>query len=463
MNIGIIGGGAAGLSAAYEFLRNGHRATVFERSPFLGGQASTFLVQGVPLERGYHHLFTSDRDMIWLIQELGLTSNLAWLPSKAGLFHKGEIWKFTTPTDLLRFRPITLIDRFRLGLTTLYLQRTRNWERFEGVTAAKWLRRWVGRRAYEAVWEPLLRGKFGQHFDRVGMVWFWGKIALRFASRGKGMVQEKLGYPMEGFGEIFDSLGRRIQEMGGEVYTSVSVEQILLDENQAVKGLKVTDSVNGTHVEPFDVVLVTTPSHIVPRLLPELPKWYSEKLSGTTYLAAVLLIMELSRPLSSMYWLNIADREIPFVGVIEQTNFVPPDRYGGRHIVYLANYLDKDDPLYHASHEEILEAYRPHLKKLNPNFEDSWILDTHYHREDAAQPVVEPGYARMIPDHRTPIEGVYLANTTQIYPEDRGTNYSVRLGRKVAQMVIKNYGFRTMSDLPNSAIANSLTSSTKQI
>ena len=458
MNIGIVGGGAAGLSAAYEILKSGHGVTVFERSPFLGGQASTFLVRGVPLERGYHHLFTSDLDMIWLIQELGLLEELAWLPSKAGLFHQGKIWKFTTPADLLNFLPITLIDRIRLGLITLYLQRIRKWQQFEEMTAAEWLRSRVGRRGYEAVWEPLLRGKFGQHFDRVGMVWFWGKIALRFASRGRGMLKEKLGYPMVGFGKIFDSLGNRIQEMGGSVYTSASVQKILVDDLQSVQGLEVKYETGETKVENFDAVIITTPSHIVPRLLPELPQAYAEKLSNTTYLAAVLLILELTHPLSSIYWLNIADREIPFVGVIEQTNFVPVDRYGGSHVVYLTNYLGRDNPLYNATHEELLQAYLPHLKKINPEFRDSWILNSHYHREDAAQPVVEPGYAEKIPSHRTPVQGVYLANTTQIYPEDRGTNYSVRLGRKVSRMVLLDNGYSTLGELPESVVSDSITS-----
>ena len=209
----------------------------------------------------------------------------------------------------------------------------------------------------------------------------------------------------------------------------------------------------------FDAVIITTPSHIVPKLIPELPQSYSENLSNTTYLAAVLLILELTNPLSSIYWLNIADRDIPFVGVIEQTNFVPANRYGGSHVVYLTNYLGSDNPLYHASHDELLKAYLPHLQKINPEFKESWILKSHYHREDAAQPVVEPGYNQKIPSHRTPIQGVYLANTTQIYPEDRGTNYSVRLGRKVSRMVLLDNGSSFTDELPESVIHDSITSS----
>ncbi len=457
MNVGIVGGGAAGLAAAYEFVRNGSQVTVFERAPFLGGQASTFGVAGAQLERGYHHLFTSDRDMIWLIEELGLGHKLAWIPSRAGLYHNNRIWPFTTPVDLLRFSSISLFDRFRLGLTSLYLQRIRDWRRFEGITAAAWLKKRVGTRAYYAVWEPLLRGKFGQHYDEVGMVWFWGKMALRFASRGRGMVREMLGYPMGSFGEIFDTLGERIRTMGGQVRTGVGVRRVIVESDRAV-GIEIDLPGGGSEALQFDTVLATVPSSIFPRLAPSIPEDYSKQLTGVSYLAAVLMILVLDRPLTGMYWLNIADREIPFVGVVEQTNLLSPDHYQGKHIVYLANYLGKDNPLYHMGHSELLQAYRPHLRKLNPLFDESWVEESFYHREEAAQPVIGINYGDRIPRHRTPIKDLYLANTTQIYPEDRGTNYSVRLGRKVAQIMLEDKSLPVRDELPLATISNSVTS-----
>ncbi len=427
MRVGVIGGGAAGLAAAFELLRQGHDAEVFERAPFLGGQASTFDVGGGRLERGYHHLFTSDTDMVWLIHELGLGGKLAWIPSKVGLFHRERIWPFTTPTDLMKFSAISLPDRMRLGLVTLALRRRRSWRSLEDVTANEWLPRWVGRRAYQAVWEPLLRGKFGRYYDQVGMTWFWGKIALRLASRGRSLGGESLGYPMGSFGEVFDTLGERVRAMGGAVHTSAEVARVVVEEGRAV-GLEVRLPGEPAAVRRYDAVLSTTPSRIMAALAPDLPESYRETLTSTTYLAAVLIVLELDRSLTPAYWLNIADRSIPFLAVIEHTNFVPPEHYGGSHLVYLSNYLDREDRLYSLSHEELLAEYVPHLRRLNPDFDESWIKASYYHREDAAQPVNRTGYARGIPPHRTPIPSLYLANTTQIYPEDRGTNYSVRFG-----------------------------------
>ena len=440
MKVGIIGGGAAGLAAAYELMKAGHQAHVYERAPFLGGQASTFDVGGGRLEKGYHHLFMSDTHIVDLIHELGLGHKLAWIESKVGFFHGGRIWKFASPVDLLKFKPLSVWDRLRLGLVTFYLQKTKDGLKYEGVTAAEWLRKRVGEKAYQVVWEPMLRGKFGEHYEEISMTWLWGKIYLRVASRGKPWEKEKLGYPMGTFGEVFDTLGERIRQMGGEVHISAGVRRVVMEDGRAT-GLEVElaggDGAGETQVRSYDAVIATTPSYVFTRLVPNLPEHYAERLNPT-YLAAVLLVLVLDRPLSNMYWLNIADRSIPFVGVIEQTNLVDPSLYGGNHVVYLTNYPSRQNPIYQMSGEELLEDFLPHLRKINPDFQPSWALEYHHHRVDAAQPIIGVNYTQRIPDMRTPVKGLYLANTTQIYPEDRGTNYSVRLGKEVVEALLKD-------------------------
>ena len=440
MRVGVIGGGAAGLAAAYELGTHGHEAIVYERAPFLGGHASTFDVGGTRLERGYHHLFTSDTDILDLIREIGLGHQIRLIDSKVGTLHGGKIYNFVTPMDLLRFTPISLADRLRLGFITLYLQRKKDWRVFEGVTAAEWLRNYSGQRCYEVFWGPMLRGKFGEdYYDQVGMAWIWGKIQTRFASRGKGMAKEKLVYPIGSFGEVFDVLAQRIGEQGGQVHMSASVSRIVVEDGRAT-GMEVTVEGEDAGVQRFDAVIATTPSHIFPRLLPPLPDDYLSKLTGVNYMAAVLIVLVLNLPLSDVYWLNVADRSIPFVGVIEQTNFIGPEHYGGKHIVYLANYLSTSHPLYKMDHEELLQEYLPHLRKINPQFDLSWIETSYHHRIDGAQPIIGTNYSSRIPDHRSPFKGVYLANTTQVYPEDRGTNFSVRMGRRVARLAMEDFG-----------------------
>ena len=439
MRVGIIGGGAAGLAAAYELVKQGHYAEVFERAPFLGGQASTFQVGGGHLEKGYHHLFVSDVDMVALIHELGLGDKLAWLESKVGLFHAGKIWDFSTPMDLLRFRPLSLLQRIRVGWWTFVLQKTRNWQKFEGITARDWISQHMGRRAYQVIWEPLLRGKFGEYYDQVSMTWLWGKIYLRVSSRGKGFQRERLGYPMGSFGEVFDVLGDSIRRAGGDVHISAGVDRIVVEDAGAT-GLEVTLSGQEPETRQYDAVIATAPSYIFTRLAPTLPDDYREKLVNVQYLSAVLVILILDRPLSAKYWINIADRNMPFVGMIEHTNMIDKSLYGGNHIVYLSNYPSRESELYQKSGEELVEEFIPYLRQINPDFDRSWILEYYHHKVDGAQPIIGVNYSQRIPAHRTPIKNLYLANTTQIYPEDRGTNYSVRMGRQVARMVMEDAG-----------------------
>ena len=435
MRVGIIGGGVAGLAAAYHLTKEGHFAEVFEVAPFLGGQASTFDVFGGRLERGYHHLFVSDTEIADLIQELGLGGKLAWLESTVGFYHGGKIWDFASPMDLLRFKPLPFLDRIRVGFWTFILQKTKSYSKFEGVTARDWLSKRMGRRGYEVIWEPLLRGKFGEFYDKIGMTWIWNKVTLRVASRkGAGQV-EHLGYPMGSFGEVIEVLADRIAQQGGVIHTSASVTQIV-EANGSATAMEVQLEGGETERREYDAIIATTPSYVFTRLAPAMPPEYQSKLENVDYLSAVLMVMVMDRPFTNKYWMNIADPNMPFVALIEHTNLIDKELYGGKHILYISNYPSRDNELYQMSGDELMDLFVPHLQKINPDFERSWVIEYHHHRVDGAQPIVGVNYGAGIPDHRTPVQGLYLANTTQIYPEDRGTNYSVRMGRHVARMVV---------------------------
>ena len=435
MRVGIIGGGVAGLAAAYHLTKEGHFAEVFEVAPFLGGQASTFDVFGGRLERGYHHLFVSDTEIADLIQELGLGGKLAWLESTVGFYHGGKIWDFASPMDLLRFKPLPFLDRIRVGFWTFILQKTKSYSKFEGVTARDWLSKRMGRRGYEVIWEPLLRGKFGEFYDKIGMTWIWNKVTLRVASRKGARQVEHLGYPMGSFGEVIEVLADRIAQQGGVIHTSASVTQIVEADGSAT-AMEVQLEGGETERREYDAIIATTPSYVFTRLAPAMPPEYQSKLENVDYLSAVLMVMVMDRPFTNKYWMNIADPNMPFVALIEHTNLIDKELYGGKHILYISNYPSRDNELYQMSGDELMDLFVPHLQKINPDFERSWVIEYHHHRVDGAQPIVSVNYGAGIPDHRTPLQGLYLANTTQIYPEDRGTNYSVRMGRQVARMVV---------------------------
>jgi protoporphyrinogen oxidase len=442
LRVGVIGGGMAGLTAAYELAKRGCRVAVFERDTQLGGQAGTFAVNGTLVERFYHHLFTSDRHIAGLMAELGIADRLRWRPSRMGIFHGGRPYPFGTPLDLVRFSPLSLLDRLRFGLIVVYLGRYKNWRRLEAVTAKDWLLKYGGRSLYDVIYGPLLRGKFGESHERVSMTWFWGKIYLRGQSRsGGGGMKELLGYPEGSFQVIIDALEQAILRLGGTIHRGAAVQRVVVSAGRAT-GLQVQlapgdEPAPSDGVLPFDRVIATTPSHVFIRLVPELPAAYLAKLRGIDYLSAVCLTLQLRHPLSSIYWMNVTDRSMPFVGVIEHTNFIPADVYGGTHLVYVSNYLSRDHPLYKLAPEELLQAYLPALKRINPAFSEDWIEAYRYFKDDAGQPVVVTNYSALIPEHETGITNLYLANTTQIYPEDRGTNYSVRLGQRIADLALR--------------------------
>ena len=436
MKIGIIGAGAAGLAAALDLSGKNHKVVVYESAPFIGGQASTIPVGGSPLERGYHHLFTNDAAILDLMTDLGIHDKMKWYPSRVGTYTSGKVYKTTTALDLLRFGAIPILERIKLGLFALKVGRIKDWRDLESQTADYWLSERLGGAAYEKVWEPLLKGKFGEFYDKIGMPWFWSKIQTRLASRQGIRGREVLGYPDGSFDTVFDKLKSVIESQGGEIHISTPVTKVEVVDGVA-KALIAKPEVGDEIREEFDCILSTVPSFSFPDLV-DLPADYKKRLTDVHYLAAVVVVLELTQPLTSYYWMNIADSDVPFLGLIEHTNMLPKEWYDGHNVLYLTNYLDRADPVYSMSQDELLDLYLPHLTKFNPNFDRSWIKAAHYNSLSAAQPIIPVNYSKAIPDHRTPVERLYLANTTQIYPEDRGTNYSFKMGREMATMILED-------------------------
>ena len=448
MRVAVAGAGVAGLVCAYDLTRAGHTVDVYERWPGLGGQAATLDAGGgVRLERYYHHLFTSDRHIAGLYDELGMPDELEWRPSSVAFFLQGRSWPFTTPLDLLRFGPLPPLARVRMGLAVLRLQRAAAREGvapYEGETAAVWVRREMGEAAWRTIWGPLLRGKFGDRAPDISMAWLWGKLTMRRKLKGAEARQELLGYPRRSWEPLFEALQGAIERGGGRVLTDRPVAE-LRPGFEVVPGAP--DSFRRGHdprafepagePERYDAVVATVPSDVFtgmlsPALREQVGAAYLDRLGSIEYHTALCLLLELDRRFSPYYWTNVAEPGLPFVGLIEHTNFVEPERYGGRRFLYVANYLAPGDPLLALAPDELLDRYEPGLRAVNPAFDRSWVRQHWLFREPAAQPVVTVGYPDRIAPLATGVPGLVLANTTQIYPEDRGTNYAVRLGRQAA-------------------------------
>jgi protoporphyrinogen oxidase len=406
---------------------------VLEKYGTWGGQAATLPLLGPRIEYFYHHLFGSDTHILGLMDELGIGDQLRWIESKVGLFYDGQIYDFVTPFDLLSFRPLNPVDRVRLGLMYLYLHRVDDWRRLEQVTARDWILRYMGQGIYDKVWGPLLRGKFGEMADQVSMTWLWGKIKVRGSSRQGATAKEKLAYPLGSFETITQALVDRLRAGDADLRLNQEVTGLVTDPEDA---RRVTGVVTKKETIPFDAVIATVPGYNLLEIAPPtLEGPYAEQLRSVRYQAALVLLLVSKHSLSRIYWMNIADRTMPFVGVIEHTNYVPPSEYQDRHLIYVSNYLERDDPRYRMRASDLFELYAPYLKRINPAFDTDWIEKKIVLRAEAGQPVITCNYSQRVPDHRTPLRGLYLANTLQIYPEDRGTNYSVRLGRTIGRIV----------------------------
>lgn len=428
----VIGAGFTGLSAALRLARRSIPVVVYERDGDVGGLAADYLLPGGQrVERFYHHWFTNDRHVMDLIAELGLSARVVVRPTNTGLYFANRIFRLSSPMDLLRFTPLPFLDRIRLGWMALAVRRVKDWRTLEGLTAAEWLRRMGGENVYRIVWEPLLRGKFGPYAERVGAVWFWSKLKLRGSSRGKGSAEE-LAYFQGGFGALARELAAAIHQAGGRIETGRTVQRVLRD----AAGLVVeTDA--GTR--PAAAVLCTVAPPVAAELLaPAVAPEHAEWLAGLRrleYLANTCLVLELDRPLSSTYWLNVNDPTFPFVGVIEHTNFERPEAYGGHHIVYLSKYLPVEHEMWPMDADATLIYAMPHLQRMFPDFRREWVLGHRVWKARWAQPIATTNYSAIMPDQTTPIPGCFLATMAQIYPEDRGTNYAIRDGSKAANLI----------------------------
>lgn len=432
MKIGIVGAGIIGLSCGYFLSKRGWEVTIFEKELESGGLAASFKLGNTWLDRYYHHLFTADRDAIELINELGLQDRLTWMEARMGLYYNHKIYPFGIPSDLLRFTPFTLTDKIRFAITTLYLQKFADWRRLQIVPVHEWVKRYAGERVYNIVWEPLLRIKFGDTHDRISTAWFCFRIRLRGSTRLKKFEHERLGYLNGSFGYMIAELENRITNAGSRIYHGTSVHRIR-GSSPTHKPSLVTDKGEFN----FDKIIVTTALPQFLEIAPELSLGYKSSLSRIRYRAIACLVLELDRSLSPFYWLNIADANIPFGGVMEHTRLVGSGYYGGSNIVYLSNYLSPSDKEYNMSRAELIDEYEESIRKVFPRFKASWINSAFLFRNDFAQPIVEVGYQKYIPDFKTPIPGVFLGTMAQIYPEDRGINSSIRLSKAICDRILE--------------------------
>jgi len=423
----IVGGGFTGLTAALRLAQAGNREiTLIESSSQLGGLAAGFPLEGTWLEKTYHHIFLTDTAILKLVEELGLQQHLMWCNSSVGIFRDGRIHPFKTPGDLLRFTPCNWAGRLRTGGTALYLKHRKNWRGLLPQRAHDWMARACGASAMKAIWTPLLKGKFGDRYADVSMAWLWARIHTRANSRAPG--GEKLGYFRGGFNVIIAAMEAELRRRGVKIETGTVVEKLRPDRRAAV--------INGREVS-FDKCIFTGSSSALASLLPAGGEFdaYERKLRSIGYLGAICLVFTSEQNLGDLYWVNVNEPGAPFLVFLQQTNLVPPDFYHGKHVYYIGAYLPTDGKVYALTNDELTQMWLGYLPRMFPKFEAGRVAEKFLFRFRAAQHIVDTSYGDKIPEYKTPLPGVYLANFSQIFPEDRGTNFAVAEGDKIAALV----------------------------
>lgn len=426
--VAVIGAGIGGMAAAYDLVRAGRQVTIFEAADYLGGLASGFSEPhwDWSVEKYYHHWFASDRHMFDLIDELGLREDVLFPRPYTVMYHDGEFYPFDSIPAALMFPGLGWgLNKMRFGLVGLYLRLTNNWQALEKSTVDTWMRKWAGDKAYEVMWEPLMVGKFGPHYKEVNMAWFWARLKAR---------TNRLGTFKGGFQAFADKFAAQLHKLGVEIRLSTPVQQISPGSDG---GLLVGTN---SSLQPYDQALVTSSPAILAAIAPAMNPDYVNALLELKSMGAVVMVLSLSQGLSreGYYWYNLPKTAgFPFLALVEHTNYVSPEYFGGDHIVYCGDYVDPDHEYFNLNKEALLERFLPVFSNFNPDFKPEWVRKTWLFRTKYAQPVPEVNHSRNIPGIKTPIPGLYFASMSQVYPWDRGTNFAVEIGRKAASMMIE--------------------------
>jgi len=419
--VAVIGAGPMGLAVAYQLVLDGHQPVVFEVDDRIGGMAASFDFNGLNIERYYHFHCTSDKAFLQILDELGLSNKIHWVETKMGYWYLGMIQAWGNPIALLKFQGLSLIAKLRYGLHAFLSTKRDNWKPLDSVNAVTWIKRWVGAEAYEVLWKKLFKYKFYHYTDNLSAAWIWSRVRRIGRSR-YSLFREKLGYLEGGSETLLHSMKDYIERHGGEVRLNSGVTHVKMNDS-SVDGV----CVNGDF-EKFDKVISTIPLTYIPKIMPDLPIDILNKFVEINNIAVVCVIIKLDQAVTKNFWLNINDAGMDIPGLVEYSNLMPLDD----HIVYVPFYMPGEHKKYTDGDGVFIDKVVRYLKTINPKLNDKSFIDIKVNRYRYAQPICPPNYLQSLPPIKLPVKGLFIADTSYYYPEDRGISESIKMGRELA-------------------------------
>lgn len=426
-NIAVLGAGPMGLTVAYELVKKGHSVTVYEADDRVGGMTASFDFDGLSIERYYHFICANDQPHFDMIKEMGLSSKLKWTKTKMGYYYQGELFPWGNPIALLKFPKLSFISKLRYGAHAFLSTKRSNWSKLDKVEASVWIKKWIGEQAYNVMWRSLFDLKFYNYANNLSAAWIWTRIK-RIGNSRYSMMEEKLGYLEGGSESLLIAMKNKIEDIGGIVKLSSPAEQVVIESGK-ICGVKVNGE---THQHDF--VVSTIPAPYIPYVIPDLPQVELNKFKSLKNIAVVCLIVKLRKAVTENFWLNINDKRMDIPGIVEYSNLNPLED----NIVYVPYYMPAEHPKYAESNDVFIGKVKSYLKMINPKLNDDDFIDIHVSRYRYAQPICEPGFLDTLPPVDLSIDGLYVADTSYYYPEDRGVSEGIRFGKEIANKVDKN-------------------------
>lgn len=399
------------------------------------GLAGAWQIADVTWDKHYHVTLLSDVHTRNLARELGLDEDFRWVETKTGFYTGGQLYSMSDTLEFLRFPPLNLLDKLRLGGTIFYASRIKNWRRLEKISVADWLQRWSGRRTFAKMWLPLLRAKLGESYTKVSAAFIWATIARMYAARRTGLKREMFGYVRGGYANFLLRFAEKLGENGVTLRLNHRLAQVLRQDDST---FSVTCQHDGQEVsEKFDRVVLTIPASVAANACPQLSDKEKARLQAIEYQGIVCASVLLKKPLGPYYVTNITDDFVPFTAVIEMSALVDRAEFGGHALVYLPKYVAPDDAIFEESDESLRARFTAALAQMYPHFTPSDVIAWQVSRVRQVFPLPTLDYSSRLPEAQTSLPGLTIINSAHIVNGTLNVNETIQLAENAVKPMMK--------------------------